>query len=61
VQNALGTTKYGGVKYSTVAENVTGLLAAGSVGVNHGNYDVRLWLLMLNTMQASRPTASSRS
>ncbi|KZT67755.1 hypothetical protein DAEQUDRAFT_712981 [Daedalea quercina L-15889] len=32
---ALGTTSYGGVTYSTTAENITGLLSAGSSGINH--------------------------
>jgi len=36
VSNALGTTNFGGVTYSTTAKNLTGLLAPGSVGVNHG-------------------------
>ena len=36
VQGALGTTSYGGVTYSTTARNITGLMAAGSEGVNHG-------------------------
>ena len=42
VSGALGTTSYGGVTYSTTAENITGLLAAGSAGINHGE-------LLLNT------------
>ena len=33
---ALGTTSYGGVTYSTTAENITGLLPVGSAGINHG-------------------------
>ncbi|KAF8813616.1 hypothetical protein BYT27DRAFT_7083584 [Phlegmacium glaucopus] len=36
VENAIGTTSFGGVTYSTVAEDITGLLAPGSAGVNHG-------------------------
>jgi len=36
VSNALGIKSFGGVKYLTTAENITGLLAPGSVGVNHG-------------------------
>ncbi|KAF8972963.1 hypothetical protein BDZ97DRAFT_1649476 [Flammula alnicola] len=36
VSDALGTTSFGGTTYSTTAQNITGLLAAGSVGVNHG-------------------------
>ncbi|KAJ7132884.1 hypothetical protein C8R43DRAFT_653487 [Mycena crocata] len=34
--NATGTTSFGGITYSTVAEHLTGLLAPGSAGVNHG-------------------------
>ncbi|ESK90826.1 secreted protein [Moniliophthora roreri MCA 2997] len=33
---AAGTTSFLGVKYRTVARNVSGLLAPGSKGVNHG-------------------------
>ncbi|KAF8337178.1 hypothetical protein F5887DRAFT_920582 [Amanita rubescens] len=36
VASAIGMTSYGGVTYSTVAESITGLLAPGSQGVNHG-------------------------
>ena len=36
VSAAAGTTSFDGVSYTTVAENLTGLLAAGSTGVNHG-------------------------
>jgi len=36
VATAIGKTSFGGVNYKTVAENVTGLLAPGSQGVNHG-------------------------
>jgi len=36
VSNAVGITTFGGVKYSTTAENITGLLTPGSAGVNHG-------------------------
>ncbi|KAI0645387.1 hypothetical protein C8Q79DRAFT_690838 [Trametes meyenii] len=36
VSSALGITSFGGVTYSTTAENVTGLLPVGSAGVNHG-------------------------
>lgn len=32
VSNALGIKSFGGVKYLTTAENITGLLAPGSVG-----------------------------
>ncbi|OCH93117.1 hypothetical protein OBBRIDRAFT_885759 [Obba rivulosa] len=33
---AIGTTSFDGVTYSTTAENITGLMPAGSTGVNHG-------------------------
>jgi hypothetical protein len=33
---ANGTTHHDGVTYSTTVRNMTGLLAAGSIGVNHG-------------------------
>ena len=36
VSAAAGTTSFDGVSYTTVAENLTGLLAPGSTGVNHG-------------------------
>ena len=37
VANAIaGETSFGDVTYSTTAENITGLLAPGSAGVNHG-------------------------
>jgi len=36
VSNAVGFRSFGGVTYSTTAENITGLLAPGSAGVNHG-------------------------
>lgn len=32
VSNAIGFTSFGGVTYSTTAENITGLLALGSAG-----------------------------
>ena len=35
-----GTTSNGGVKYSTTSETVTGLLPAGSAGVNHGESNI---------------------
>lgn len=31
-----GQTSFDGVTYSTTAEAITGLMAAGSTGVNHG-------------------------
>ncbi|KAF9484457.1 hypothetical protein BDN70DRAFT_928334 [Pholiota conissans] len=36
VQDALGMTSFGGTTYSTTAQNITGLLPAGSAGINHG-------------------------
>ncbi|TFY82185.1 hypothetical protein EWM64_g1836 [Hericium alpestre] len=36
VAAAVGSTSFDGVTYSTTARNVTGLIAAGSQGVNHG-------------------------
>ena len=38
VQKAVGTTCFDGVTYSTTAQNITGLMLPGSVGVNHGEY-----------------------
>lgn len=35
VQNAVGQTSFNDVSYSTVARNITGLLAPGTNGVNH--------------------------
>lgn len=36
VSAAIGTTSYDDVTYYTVAQNITGLMPAGSNGVNHG-------------------------
>ncbi|KAI0362471.1 hypothetical protein OH77DRAFT_1389711 [Trametes cingulata] len=36
VANAVGTKSHGGVTYNVVAKNITGLMPAGSEGVNHG-------------------------
>jgi len=36
VKDALAVTVYQGVKYKTVAQDITGLLPPGSKGVNHG-------------------------
>lgn len=33
---AVGQTRYRGVKYHTIAQNITGLLEAGTDGINHG-------------------------
>ncbi|KZV73142.1 hypothetical protein PENSPDRAFT_733127 [Peniophora sp. CONT] len=35
VENAIGTTSFGGITYSTTAENITGLLPVGTAGINH--------------------------
>ena len=36
VAHAVGLKSWGGVNYYTAAQNVTGLMRAGSEGVNHG-------------------------
>ncbi|KAH7888786.1 hypothetical protein F5I97DRAFT_1935245 [Phlebopus sp. FC_14] len=36
VASAIGQTSYSGVSYATTGQNITGLLAPGSEGVNHG-------------------------
>jgi hypothetical protein len=36
VSAAVGTTSFNGVTYSTTSEMISGLLPAGSTGVNHG-------------------------
>jgi len=36
VSAAVGKKKFHGVKYTTTAQKVTGLLAAGVDGINHG-------------------------
>ncbi|KAG2119747.1 uncharacterized protein F5147DRAFT_120786 [Suillus discolor] len=36
VSAAIGQTRYHGVKYHTIAQNITGLLEAGTDGINHG-------------------------
>ncbi|KAJ6554481.1 hypothetical protein B0H19DRAFT_1153717 [Mycena capillaripes] len=36
VASAVGVTSHEGITYSTIAQNLTGLLLAGSTGVNHG-------------------------
>ncbi|GLB37227.1 hypothetical protein LshimejAT787_0402780 [Lyophyllum shimeji] len=36
VSSAIGKTSFGGVSYTTSAKNLTGLLAPGSNGINHG-------------------------
>lgn len=38
VASAIGQTSYGDVVYITTAQNITGLLAPGAVGVNHGQH-----------------------
>ena len=32
---AVGTTRFGGVTYSTTAETLTGVMVVGTSGVNH--------------------------
>lgn len=36
VKDAVGLKKYQGIKYNTVARNITGLIPSGSTGINHG-------------------------
>ena len=36
VNMALGTTTFNGTSYSTTFQNLTGVMPAGSNGVNHG-------------------------
>jgi len=36
VKAAVGRSSFGGLSYNTVARNMTGLLASGNTGVNHG-------------------------
>lgn len=38
VAAAVGETSYDGVKYSTTAKNISGLLAPGDNGINHGQH-----------------------
>jgi hypothetical protein len=38
VKSALELKEYQGIKYNTVAQNITGLISPGSSGVNHGEY-----------------------
>jgi hypothetical protein len=38
VKSAVKLKEYQGVKYNTVARNITGLIPPGSTGVNHGEY-----------------------
>jgi len=38
VKSALKLKKYRGVKYQTVAQNITGLIPPGSTGINHGEW-----------------------
>ena len=44
VNSALKLKKYKGVTYSVVAQNITGLIAPGSSGINHGKCN-RNWTL----------------
>ena len=36
VAAAVGMTSFNGITYSTTAENIAGLMPAGSTGLNHG-------------------------
>jgi len=36
VKGALGVRKFQGIKYNTVARNISGLIPPGSTGINHG-------------------------
>jgi hypothetical protein len=36
VKGAVGLKKFQGIKYNTVARNITGLIPPGSTGINHG-------------------------
>ncbi|KAI0253113.1 hypothetical protein BJV78DRAFT_241903 [Lactifluus subvellereus] len=36
VKSALGLKKYRGVKYQTTAQSISGMIPAGSTGINHG-------------------------
>ncbi len=61
---AVGTKSHGGVTYNTVATTITGLMPAGSDGVNHGMNAVRtLSMTSLNQflLQVSRLTVLSPS
>ncbi|KZV71215.1 hypothetical protein PENSPDRAFT_578227 [Peniophora sp. CONT] len=51
VAAAVGTTSFGGVTYSTTAQNITGLLAPGSAGVNHGIAQDGIVTLLTVTIQ----------
>jgi len=51
VANAAGITSFGGVTYSTTAENLTGLLAPGSEGVNHDIATDGITTLLVVTIQ----------
>jgi len=60
VSGAVGKTKYGGVKYSTVAKNLTGLLPPGDTGVNHGIAQDGMTVLLTVTINGcSRLTVDS--
>ncbi|KIY53702.1 hypothetical protein FISHEDRAFT_55004 [Fistulina hepatica ATCC 64428] len=51
VSIAEGTTSYGGVTYSTTAENITGLLSAGSAGIDHDIYQDGIVTLLTVTIE----------
>lgn len=50
VASAVGTHSYNHVTYSTVAKDVTTLLAPGSDGINHGDSQAIPLLVLLITL-----------
>jgi hypothetical protein len=38
VKSAVGVKKHNGVKYQTTAQRISGLIPAGSHGINHSKY-----------------------
>ncbi|KII92326.1 hypothetical protein PLICRDRAFT_37089 [Plicaturopsis crispa FD-325 SS-3] len=51
VAAAVGQTSFDGVSYSTTAQNITGLIAAGAEGVNHGISQDGIVTLLTVTIQ----------
>ncbi|KAJ7188399.1 hypothetical protein C8R46DRAFT_1205554 [Mycena filopes] len=51
VANTVGTTSFDGVNYSTISKSLTGLLPAGSTGVNHGIATDGTTILLTVTIQ----------
>ena len=56
VSSAVGTKSFGGVTYSTTAQNITGLLPVGSDGINHGIAIDGIVTLLTVTIQPQAPT-----